>query len=367
MIASLISWFNSEYLVNEDITNGYERNRIPAVSYRRSDRAPDDFNYVPCDVELEPLAVDRSLASLKMCECQDNCSADCKCTEPHQSKAYYSKGRLAPTYNLEAPEVIYECNVACKCSAKCENRVIQRGSNLKLVLFRTRSRGWGIRTRKTIKKGTFIGVYSGELITTEESYKRKDDTYLFNLTFNTSSNNSNEQQYVNDARYFGNFTRFINHSCAPNVIGIRSFTTHQDVRFPHIAFFALEKIEAQSELTLNYGDNYWLVKCKRDRAYCLCKQDKCRFTKKTFPITLKEALERRKAEARAKRDAQKKANETPINEGEQKQLSGFCENSYAHGECELQEGEDENVSAASKDELIETSEAESQELKVEII
>lgn len=190
--------------------------------------------------------------------------------------------------------MIYECNIGCKCKQDCKNRVIQRGPDLKLVLFKTNNRGWGVKTLRTIKKGTFIGVYSGELITTEDSCQRKDDTYLFNLSF--TKKNKDDQQYVCDAKFYGNFTRFINHSCQPNVIGIRSFTLHQDTKFPHISFFALEKIPAKCELTLNYGDNYWLVKCKRDKQYCLCKSAICRFTKRTFHDTYKQAAERRKKE-----------------------------------------------------------------------
>lgn len=265
--------------------------------------------------------------------------------------------------------------------------VIQNGCQLKVALIRTKTRGWGIRTLEDLKRGTFVGVYSGELISANSSYKRRDDTYLFNLA-NThvyqkkeqeqdpgsneghisepekeselegctidenqvqtvDSNIINDEQYENivaqmietddvetaseanekqqqveqqvaasdelaqvetnqltadkaddsnraaegdeqfvcDAKFYGNFTRFINHSCQPNVIGIRTFTVHQDHKFPYISFFTNKDISANSELTLNYGDNYWLVKCKRDKVYCLCKRPCCRFSKRTFPRT----------------------------------------------------------------------------------
>lgn len=175
--------------------------------------------------------------------------------------------------------------------------VIQRGSQLRLVLFKTKSRGWGVRTLEHIKKGTFVGINSGELVTIESSQQREDDTYLFNLSnvvmkepkeveapvaveqstdeqqqeqldesslhcqelgLDQDQESSEEQlEYVEeippeqqqqqqprqpqqpqqqqrsnfficDAKFFGNFTRFINHSCEPNVIGLRSFTSHQD-------------------------------------------------------------------------------------------------------------------------------------------
>jgi euchromatic histone-lysine N-methyltransferase len=54
--------------------------------------------------------------------------------------------------------------------------------------------------------------------------------------------------YCIDARFYGNISRFINHMCEPNLFSCRVFTAHQDLRFPHIAFFACETIKAGEEL-----------------------------------------------------------------------------------------------------------------------
>lgn len=54
--------------------------------------------------------------------------------------------------------------------------------------------------------------------------------------------------YCIDARFYGNISRFLNHMCDPNLFACRVFTTHQDLRFPHIAFFASESIMAGEEL-----------------------------------------------------------------------------------------------------------------------
>lgn len=54
--------------------------------------------------------------------------------------------------------------------------------------------------------------------------------------------------YCIDARFYGNISRFLNHMCEPNLFACRVFTTHQDLRFPHIAFFASENIVAGEEL-----------------------------------------------------------------------------------------------------------------------
>lgn len=313
--------YKGEYIIENDISNGRENFKIPAVSYRRSDRAPMDYHYVTQHIQYNPVPLDVSFSSMTGCKCVGDCSSEkCGCSSLVNPAVYYdSKGRLSAEYNIDAPEVIYECNACCECNPKnCRNMVIQSGTKTKVMLFKTKSRGWGVRALEDIKRGTFIGVYSGELVHASDSYQRLDDTYLFNLAgthiyypqeqkvedsakkdgeevtdnhqlpkAQTSGPKSNEDQYVCDAKFYGNFTRFINHSCEPNVIGVKSFTIHQDIRFPYIAFFTNKNVSANSELTLNYGDNYWLVKCKRDKVYCLCKRSSCRFTKKTFSHTLK--------------------------------------------------------------------------------
>ncbi len=51
-----------------------------------------------------------------------------------------------------------------------------------------------------------------------------------------------------DANKYGNIARFINHSCEPNLVPVKVFTHHQDLRFPHIALFASRKIPKGQEL-----------------------------------------------------------------------------------------------------------------------
>lgn len=327
-----------EYMIDEDISNGHERNELPAFSYIRHDQTPVDFHYVTDHVKLDQtIHPDTSLANMNRCLCQGDCSQDCHCLGGTLCGYFYNEdGQLSDSFQLESPEIIRECNVACKCNPKlCKNRVIQAGCKAKLVLFKTKTRGWGVRTLEDLKRGTFIGVYSGELVSVVASQQRQDDTYLFNLSKGNEVQTpatrpedktvaaeklANEQpteatndkqpsggeivedsaqetavqpakarnHYVCDAKFYGNFTRFINHSCEPNVVGIRTFTLHQDDRFPHIAFFTNREIKAGTELTLNYGDSYWLVKCKRDKVYCLCKRSKCKFNKHTLSTTMEQ-------------------------------------------------------------------------------
>jgi len=54
--------------------------------------------------------------------------------------------------------------------------------------------------------------------------------------------------YCIDAFNYSNVSRFINHSCDPNLMSVRSFINHHDKRFPRIAFFAVQDIKEDEQL-----------------------------------------------------------------------------------------------------------------------
>ncbi|KAL5228872.1 hypothetical protein ABZP36_017137 [Zizania latifolia] len=56
------------------------------------------------------------------------------------------------------------------------------------------------------------------------------------------------------AKKMGNISRFMNHSCAPNVFWQPVQFDHGDDDYPHIMFFALKHIPPMTELTYDYGD-----------------------------------------------------------------------------------------------------------------
>ena len=70
---------------------------------------------------------------------------------------------------------IYECNTLCKCRKTCFNRVVQKPLKLKLQVFKTRRRGWGIRTLTDIPGGTYILSYVGNLYNSVEGNKLGKD------------------------------------------------------------------------------------------------------------------------------------------------------------------------------------------------
>uniref|UniRef100_A0A8C8FGP1 SET domain-containing protein n=1 Tax=Oncorhynchus tshawytscha TaxID=74940 RepID=A0A8C8FGP1_ONCTS len=224
-----------EKVLNRDIARGYERVPVPCVNSVDSEPCPDNYKYV------------------------DDLN-----------------GRLLPEFYCEEPPLIFECNHACSCWRTCKNRVVQNGLRVRLQLFRTSRMGWGVRTLQEIPQGTFVCEYVGEIISDAEADVRENDSYLFNLDSKVGD------VYCIDARFYGNISRFINHMCEPNLFSCRVFTAHQDLRFPHIAFFACETIKAGEELGFDYGDNFWEIKGKHFS--CECGSPKCKHSAATIAL-----------------------------------------------------------------------------------
>ena len=65
--------------------------------------------------------------------------------------------------------IICFCCCRCKCAKNenntCLNRVAQQPLQLKLQVFKTVNRGWGIRCLNDIPQGGFICIYAGRLLT----------------------------------------------------------------------------------------------------------------------------------------------------------------------------------------------------------
>ncbi|XP_025988775.1 histone-lysine N-methyltransferase Su(var)3-9 isoform X2 [Solenopsis invicta] len=88
------------------------------------------------------------------CECDGECGtgnkSGCCFAQSCTSLPYTSARRM----RMPLGTPIYECNKRCACDpSTCPNRVVQRGTDTQLTIFRTdNGRGWGVRTRRAIKK-----------------------------------------------------------------------------------------------------------------------------------------------------------------------------------------------------------------------
>ncbi|KAL7391599.1 hypothetical protein ABVT39_011542 [Epinephelus coioides] len=259
----------AERVLSRDISRGYEAVPITCVNGVDSEASPENFRYIPDNCVTSPLNIDKDITHLQHCSCTDDCSSTtCMCGQLSLRCWYDSEGRLPLDFCQKEPPVLFECHHACSCWRTCRNRVVQNGLRARLQLFRTQKMGWGVRAMQDIPQGTFICEYVGEIITDAEADKRENDSFLFTL------DNKVGDIHCIDARLFGNIGRFINHLCEPNLLAVRVFTMHQDLRFPRIAFFSNRPIKAGDQIGFDYGDHYWRVKSKYFS--CQCGSLKCR-------------------------------------------------------------------------------------------
>ncbi|XP_039497074.1 histone-lysine N-methyltransferase EHMT2 isoform X1 [Drosophila santomea] len=268
------------FVVCADASNGREARPIQAVRNElamseNEDEADSlmwpDFRYVTqCIIQQNSVQIDRRVSQMRICSCLDSCSSDrCQCNGASSQNWYTAESRLTADFNYEDPAVIFECNDVCGCNQlSCKNRVVQNGTRtpLQIVECDEQAKGWGVRALANVPKGTFVASYTGEILTAMEADRRTDDSYYFDL----------DNGHCIDANYYGNVTRFFNHSCEPNVLPVRVFYEHQDYRFPKIAFFACRDIDAGEEICFDYGEKFWRVE-HRSCVGCRCLTSTCKY------------------------------------------------------------------------------------------
>ncbi|XP_018608381.1 histone-lysine N-methyltransferase SUV39H1-like isoform X3 [Scleropages formosus] len=230
------------------------------------DGPPKDFTYINNYKVGDGIVLTEVAVGCECTDCLGNPVNGCCAGASLHRFAYNDRGQL----RLRAGQPIYECNSRCFCGPDCPNRVVQRGIQYDLCIFKTANgRGWGVRTMEHIRKNSFVMEYVGEIITTEEAekrgriYDRQGATYLFDLDYV-------EDVYTVDAAHYGNISHFVNHSyvivilcrgqlcsndiliCNPNLQVYNVFINNLDERLPRIAFFSTRHIKAGEELTFDY-------------------------------------------------------------------------------------------------------------------
>ncbi|PIN09664.1 histone H3 (Lys9) methyltransferase SUV39H1/Clr4, required for transcriptional silencing [Handroanthus impetiginosus] len=267
-----------------DISEGKERLPICAVN-TQDDEKPPSFTYTskmiyPDWYNPVPPAG---------CDCTGRCtdSRKCRCAVRNGGEIPYNQNGAI----VECKPLVYECGPHCRCPPSCYNRVSQRGIRFQLEIFKTESRGWGVRPLTSIPSGSFICEYAGELLEDKEAEKRiGSDEYLFDIGKNyVDSSHTPEDQalsaelmeeggYTIDVFQWGNIGRFINHSCSPNLYAQNVIYDNNDKRMPHVMFFAAENIPPLQELTYHYNysvdeirDSSGNIKVKK----CYCGTEVC--------------------------------------------------------------------------------------------
>lgn len=213
--------------------------------------------------------------------------------------AYHSRGAKAGLLRgskLPLRDPIYECHEGCHCEkSTCPNRVVEKGRQVPLQIFRTDDgRGWGVKTTKELKRGQFVDRYFGEIITLDEANRRRDnsslakhkDVYLFALDKFTDPESQDERLHESrecDGEFMSGPTRFINHSCDPNLRIFARVGDHADKHIHDLALFAVRDIARGEELTFDYVDGQAEIKgdarderMQGEMTKCLCASKNCR-------------------------------------------------------------------------------------------
>ncbi|XP_047082365.1 histone-lysine N-methyltransferase SUVR5 [Lolium rigidum] len=194
-------------------------------------------------------------------------------------------GRFAYDENskiiLQEGYPIYECNSVCACDASCPNKVLQRGLLIKMEIFRTENKGWAVRAAEPIPRGTFVCEYVGEVVKNDDAMRNIESeakggcSYLFDIASHIDRERVKTlgaSPYMIDATRYGNVSRFINHSCAPNLNTRLVMVESKDCQLAHVGLFANQDIAAGEELSYDYRQK--LV--PGDGCPCHCGAQNCR-------------------------------------------------------------------------------------------
>lgn len=165
---------------------------------------------------------------------------------------------------------VFECNENCSCNVnKCHNRLVQFPCRLPFEVFKTEKHGWGLRCAVDLPAGTYLGEYTGRLITEDEfNYEIEDDSYCFDC--------GSHSRFTIDGRLYGNHLRFVNHSCRPNVRFAYVYV-NPNMQYPRVCFFTLRDIPAGEELRLDYGPYYWPFLYMARGIACDCGLEDCMY------------------------------------------------------------------------------------------
>ncbi|XP_074564701.1 histone-lysine N-methyltransferase, H3 lysine-9 specific SUVH4 isoform X4 [Curcuma longa] len=263
---------NLRGLVCEDLSGGQENIPIPVTNVIDDPPVgPIDFIYQKSMQFANNLKLP---SNARGCQCKGGCTNPraCACAQLNGNDFPYVQrngGRL-----IEAKSVVFECGPNCGCNISCVNRISQQGIKYHLEVFRTPSKGWGVRSWDTIPSGAPICEYIGILTKTDDMDNIANNSYIFEIDclqtmkgldgretrpgdvsslINFDDKRSEVVEYCIDAGSVGNVARFINHSCQPNLFVQCILSSHHDMKMAKVMLFAADTIPPLEELTYDYG------------------------------------------------------------------------------------------------------------------
>lgn len=119
--------------------------------------------------------------------------------------------------------------------------------------------GYGLFANQDIADGEFVGEYTGVV---RRTFRKHPD--LNEYCFQYPTKYWSWKYFVIDALKEGNYLRFANHSDRPTM----QPSTAMDRGLLHQIFFTTRKIKKGTELTFDYGTDFWLKRKKITYSNC---------------------------------------------------------------------------------------------------
>ncbi|KAL6530609.1 Histone-lysine N-methyltransferase, H3 lysine-9 specific suvh1 [Orobanche minor] len=267
-----------------DLSSGGESQPVALVNEVDSEKGPNYFTYTPSLKYSKPFLTSKPSSG---CNCKGGCQpgdARCPCNQKNDGLIPYSSLGIL----LTDKSLIHECGKTCACPPNCRNRISQASIKVRWEVFKTKNRGWGLRSWDPIRAGSFVCEYAGDVVTGDHfGNEREDDNYIFDATryYEPLGKGMREDHssgfekapfpLVISAKNNGNVARFMNHSCSPNLFWLPVLRETNNEAYLHVAFFAIRHIPPMQELTYDYG----IIRAEkgdRGKKRCFCGSVKCR-------------------------------------------------------------------------------------------
>ncbi|KAL3841121.1 hypothetical protein ACJIZ3_025712 [Penstemon smallii] len=261
-----------------DLASGSESLPVALVNEVDGEKGPPHFTYISTLKYSKPFTSPEPSVG---CHCVGGCQpgdTNCPCNRKNGGYLPYSSNGILMTNK----SLIHECGLSCSCPPNCRNRMSQTGIKVRVEVFKTKNRGWGLRSWDPIRAGAFICEYAGDVI---KALPGSVDNYIFDATryyepLEAVRENSNEFKkapfpLVISAKNNGNVGRFMNHSCSPNVFWQPVLRESNNESYLHVGFFAIRHIPPMQELTYDYG-MVSIDKQEKGKKKCLCGSVKCK-------------------------------------------------------------------------------------------
>ncbi|XP_048591964.1 histone-lysine N-methyltransferase, H3 lysine-9 specific SUVH7-like [Brassica napus] len=257
-------------LILQDLSYGAETLPVPLVNEidENDKEMPQDFSYVnsstcPSMTIVQNYQYTACIDCHQVQLCED---PTCICVQRNGGDLPYHNRILV----CRKP-MVYECGDMCPCPPDCHNRVTQTGLKIRVEVFKTEKYGWGLRSLEPIRAGTFICQLIGMAKRIHDLDEHDEYVFDSSRVYNQFKWNYEPElvgedcwdqvpeayklrwRMVVSSKAYGNVSRFMNHSCYPNVMW--QPVEYEDSRQPcvRIAFFAMKHIPPLTELRYDYG------------------------------------------------------------------------------------------------------------------